>query len=196
MNKKLDSSAYASAKQFVSDVRLVFSNCRLYNAATSDVVTKGADPLERIFDRRLPKLVEQIRRDAAPPVQVPTAANMSGRTASDADMKRRHSDASGEDTRPKRAKHEPPPRDLLPLERTASSSSLRKVKLSPALKYCGQILREISSKKHWADVWPFLEPVDIVKLNIPDYFTVSERFGGRRGGVGREAGREGGDGWE
>jgi len=179
----------------VSDVRLVFSNCRLYNPPNSDVVTLGADKVEAIFDRRLPKLVELIQREAAPPPAAaaaqppvsaasPQAAAMAAaaspalgavRKGSDAsatssvDLKRRFSDAF--DDRPKRAKHEPPPRDLAPLERQPSVGPGKKVKLTPALKYCLNIVREIA-KKHYAVSWPFLEPVDVVKLNLPDYHMI------------------------
>ncbi|KAA1120286.1 hypothetical protein PGTUg99_006477 [Puccinia graminis f. sp. tritici] len=37
------------------------------------------------------------------------------------------------------------------------------------LKFCKEILREVNKKAYSKFVWPFYEPVDIVKLGIPDY---------------------------
>ncbi|POW22586.1 hypothetical protein PSHT_01011 [Puccinia striiformis] len=37
------------------------------------------------------------------------------------------------------------------------------------LKFCKEILREVNKKAYSKFVWPFYEPVDVVKLGIPDY---------------------------
>ncbi|WAR56945.1 hypothetical protein PtB15_7B798 [Puccinia triticina] len=37
------------------------------------------------------------------------------------------------------------------------------------LKFCHNLLREVNKKVYSKFVWPFYEPVDIVKLGIPDY---------------------------
>ncbi|KNZ62313.1 uncharacterized protein VP01_1287g2 [Puccinia sorghi] len=37
------------------------------------------------------------------------------------------------------------------------------------LKFCKDLLREVNKKTYSKFVWPFYEPVDIVKLGIPDY---------------------------
>lgn len=44
------------------------------------------------------------------------------------------------------------------------SSNKSRVKLSDALKYCNEILRELFSKKHSAYAWPFYKPVDAQQL--------------------------------
>eukprot|EP00917_Polyrhabdina_sp_WS-2016_P013783 GHVP01030150.1.p1 GENE.GHVP01030150.1~~GHVP01030150.1.p1 ORF type:complete len:461 (-),score=114.13 GHVP01030150.1:286-1668(-) len=38
--------------------------------------------------------------------------------------------------------------------------------------YCHNIMKEIMKKKNQAIIYPFIEPVDPIALNIPDYFTV------------------------
>ena len=60
------------------------------------------------------------------------------------------------------------------VSRTASqvnkdTSAGRAQRLSQGLVKCGELLKEIS--KHQSAIW-FLEPVDYVKLNIPDYPTI------------------------
>lgn len=40
------------------------------------------------------------------------------------------------------------------------------------MKFCGQVLRELKKAKHRNINYPFLEPVDVVALNIPDYPTI------------------------
>lgn len=37
------------------------------------------------------------------------------------------------------------------------------------LKFCKEVLREFNKKAHESYAWPFYQPVDIVKLGIPDY---------------------------
>lgn len=41
INQRLESNYYSEPQEFADDVRLVFSNCRLYNAAQSDIVKMG-----------------------------------------------------------------------------------------------------------------------------------------------------------
>eukprot|EP01134_Creolimax_fragrantissima_P005930 CFRG5930T1 len=48
-------------------------------------------------------------------------------------------------------------------------------KINNQLKYCGKILSDFLSKKSYSNAWPFVEPVDPVALNLPDYFTVIKK---------------------
>ncbi|XP_075997672.1 bromodomain testis-specific protein [Genypterus blacodes] len=47
-----------------------------------------------------------------------------------------------------------------------------KVKLCEQLKYCDDILKEMSSKRHYAYAWPFYAPVDAVALGLHDYHDI------------------------
>jgi bromodomain-containing factor 1 len=51
IRRKLDSREYLNAEQFEQDVRLVFSNCFLYNAPDTDIV-QMAKALESIFEAK------------------------------------------------------------------------------------------------------------------------------------------------
>ncbi|XP_062251433.1 bromodomain testis-specific protein isoform X2 [Platichthys flesus] len=59
----------------------------------------------------------------------------------------------------------PPKKDLPAFEE-------KKVKLSEQLTYCSDILKELLSKRHYANAWPFYTPVDAVALGLRDYHDV------------------------
>jgi len=56
VKRKLDDGLYKSAEDFVSDVRLVWANAKLYNPADNDVhvMAKG---MEEIFEKKVPELL-------------------------------------------------------------------------------------------------------------------------------------------
>jgi bromodomain-containing factor 1 len=66
--------------------------------------------------------------------------------------------------RPRRAVH--PPARMLPLQTTAPK---RGRSSDTRLKFCHQIIKEFMKKTHYPYAFPFLQPVDWVALNIPDY---------------------------
>lgn len=74
---------------------------------------------------------------------------------------------SAVDGRPKREIHPPKPKDLM-----YGDVKPRKKKFAAELKFCGQVLKELTSKKHEAYSFPFLQPVDPVALNCPSYFKI------------------------
>lgn len=63
-----------------------------------------------------------------------------------------------------------PPKRELP--ESAQHQKGKKSKLSPALKYCTGILKEMLSKKHATYAWPFYKPVDASLLGLHDYHDI------------------------
>ena len=51
-----------------------------------------------------------------------------------------------------------------PDELTTPGSVKSRPKMSEAMKYCTEILRELFSKRHSAYAWPFYKPVDAAQL--------------------------------
>lgn len=49
---------------------------------------------------------------------------------------------------------------------------VRRSKLSPQLRYCNGVLKELLSKKHAAYAWPFYKPVDASTLGLHDYHDI------------------------
>lgn len=74
---------------------------------------------------------------------------------------------SSVDGRPKREIHPPKPKDL-----PYGDIKPRRKKFAAELKFCGAVIKELMSKKHEAYSFPFLQPVDPVALNCPDYFKI------------------------
>ena len=46
------------------------------------------------------------------------------------------------------------------------SGSAKPRKMTEAMKYCNEILRELFNKKHSAYAWPFYKPVDADQLGM------------------------------
>lgn len=65
-----------------------------------------------------------------------------------------------------------PSKELPDVGTQKQSSKMKKGKLSEQMKYCGTILRELFSKKHKENAWPFYDPVDVDKLELHDYYEV------------------------
>jgi bromodomain-containing factor 1 len=80
-------------------------------------------------------------------------------------------DSAREDgDRPKRPIHPPKNRDL-----DYSSKPNRKKKLDPEQRFYEEVLSEIKKGKYFAMNQWFMEPVDPVALNIPQYFSVVKK---------------------
>lgn len=63
----------------------------------------------------------------------------------------------------------PPKKDL---PDSVQPQSLKKSKLSPQLRYCSGLLKDMLSKKHAAYAWPFYTPVDASALGLHDYHDI------------------------
>jgi bromodomain-containing factor 1 len=55
---------------------------------------------------------------------------------------------------------------------THTLESLQKQQFNEQIKFCQNIMKELFSKKHKDYAWPFYDPVDVVALNLPDYFDI------------------------
>ncbi|KAL8303172.1 hypothetical protein RB600_006874 [Gaeumannomyces tritici] len=75
-------------------------------------------------------------------------------------------DSTKDDDRPKRPIH-PPKKDL-----AYEAKGSKKKKLSPELRFCEDVLKELMKPKHQAINWPFLNPVDEVRDGAHGYFTM------------------------
>jgi len=70
------------------------------------------------------------------------------------------------DGRPKREIKPPPERDI-PMDKPRSRK-----KNAAELRFCQSVLKELQKKVHEPYSYPFLVPVDVVALNIPDYYKI------------------------
>ncbi|KAG1889391.1 Bromodomain-containing protein [Suillus subluteus] len=181
---------YYSAEEFVSDVRLVFSNCITFNGP-DHVIAQAGKHVEAVFDKQIKQLPPPaepkppiVKKVATPPPPPPPPAP--SKKAAAAPVRRpstsvpviRRNEAEQASARPKREIHPPPPKDLPYAD---VPKKMRKVKVpkddgtGEQLKYCGRILSDLQRKQHQTIAAPFYEPVDAVKLDIPTYYKVIKK---------------------
>ncbi|KAG1825607.1 Bromodomain-containing protein [Suillus subaureus] len=172
---------YYSAEEFVSDVRLVFSNCITFNGP-DHVIAQAGKHVEAVFDKQIkqlpppaepkPPVVKKVATPPPPPAPPKKAATAPVRRPSTSVPVIRRNEAEQASARPKREIHPPPPKDLpyadwLRYQRTMAHGE--------QLKYCGRILSDLQRKQHQTIAAPFYEPVDAVKLDIPTYYKVIKK---------------------
>ncbi|PPQ76174.1 hypothetical protein CVT26_009351 [Gymnopilus dilepis] len=173
---------YYNAEEFVSDIRLMVQNAVTFNGPEHVVAAMGKR-LEDVFDKsikHLPPAAEVkpppvVKKVATPPPPPPPVAPAPKKTAparrastSVPVIRRSEAEAVG---RPKREIHPPPPKDL-PYADVPKKRKAKRVKndgTSEQLKYCGKILQELHRKQYYNFAYPFYEPVDWQKLDIPSY---------------------------
>ncbi|KAJ2632258.1 transcription initiation at TATA-containing promoter protein, partial [Coemansia sp. RSA 1287] len=150
VEKTLKARQYTDTQAFSDDLRLMFNNCYMYNGRES-VVGIMAGNIENMFESQLKKmptgidtaLAEHNRRESEAGMRTPTSAN-----------------------RPKRDAHPPPSRDLPNMQRKKSRTT------DPQMKHCLNIVKDFMKKANFNIAYPFLEPVDPIGMNCPDYFSV------------------------
>lgn len=147
VSKKLDLNEYSSAEAFMSDVRLILTNCFTYNAPDSQV-TKMGRSLEKYFNTTMAKMPMEVGATTASLGTSISAVESPG-------------------ARPKRE-------SVSVSNISSSTASLQRRPSSPSasLTFCSSVLRELMKKTNAHLNWPFMLPVDPIALNIPDYFTV------------------------
>lgn len=146
---KFGTHQYTTMDEFVSDVRLIFSNCYLFNGQDAPVSLMAAE-LEKAFDRAVYKM---------PPSVEPTVVSKGPCVRSE--------------TVPY-ANHKQPTVIAQPVA-AAKTTSKKEVAgtMSPdEKKRCRKALDELKKPQHNAIAWPFLLPVDPVAWNIVGYFDV------------------------
>ncbi|KAG2032951.1 Bromodomain-containing protein [Suillus americanus] len=175
-------------EEFISDVRLVFSNCITFNGL-DHVIAQAGKHIEAVFDKQIKQLPPPaepkppvVKKVATPPPPLPAppkkavAAPVCRPSTSVPVIWR--NEAKLASAWPKREIHPPPPKDL-PYANVPKK--MRKVKVpkddgtGEQLKYCGRILSDLQQKQHQTIGAPFYEPVDAVKLDIPTYYKVIKK---------------------
>ncbi|KAJ2709234.1 hypothetical protein H4R19_004356, partial [Coemansia spiralis] len=151
VDKKLKARQYPDPQSFASDLQLMLNNCYKYNGRES-VVGIMAGNLETMFETQIKKM----------PAGIDTVL---------ADRARRESEGGGSRTptsanRPKRDAHPPPSRDMPGMHRKKSRTT------DPQMKFCLNIVKDFMKKANFNIAYPFLEPVDPVAMNCPDYPTI------------------------
>lgn len=186
---KLNSGEYENVEEFINDIRLVFNNCFKFNGPEAMISmlcqnvesafekslrqmppSKGAPPMPRSLspslfeddDDHLPSASDKVKKR-----KINNSKSSNTPFASSPSSPQRRS-FSTEDARPKREIHPPPSKDYP--EPMTKRRNPRKNDLQ--MKFCLQTLKELKKSKYRDINYPFLQPVDVVALNIPDYVNI------------------------
>ncbi|GAA5810926.1 hypothetical protein MFLAVUS_004354 [Mucor flavus] len=191
VDQKLNSGEYENVEEFINDIRLVFNNCYKFNGPEAMISmlcqnvesafekslrqmppSKGSTPPPRsmspsLFDQDEGEKVKKRKKQAInnnKSVPITHNSHVNTHITSPQHNGRRIS----EDGRPKREIHPPPSKDYP--EPMTKRRNPRKNDLQ--MKFCQQTLRELKKSKYRDINYPFLQPVDVVALNIPDYVDI------------------------
>ncbi|SSD60519.1 uncharacterized protein SCODWIG_02280 [Saccharomycodes ludwigii] len=168
MEKKLEVKAYATVEQFIADFNLMVDNCIKFNGPGSGIAQMARN-IQASFEkhmlhmpsRELPKPKSSVSNTA-----VGNQKKNSRNGGDDLIVIRRVS--GGNNGRPKREIHPPKTKDIYSEDIANTRPKTKKV--IQELNFAKQVVKELMSKKYGNINFPFLEPVDAVALNCPDYF--------------------------
>ena len=171
--KLLETKEYKNQEEFISDIKLMLSNCYTYNPPETIVYKRGKN-LEKQLENSLKKM--PTRESVLAALQAPLAP--SGVVA---DKKRKASTTSlagsasivgGPAPKQRAVAHTGSPSvgGETPKPRRSASVKQGTKSFTEEMKHCMNVWKEITKKANI--VWPFMQPVDPVALGIPDYFTI------------------------
>lgn len=160
IDRKLSASAYEDIQNYIDDFNLMVDNCIRFNGADAGI-SQMARNIQAAFEKHIlaMPLKEPLPTDKT---QISKKKGENQLNAEGLPVIRRGSNNGG--NRPKREIHPPKPKDM------PYDIRPRKKKFVAELRFCQQVLKELTSKKYESFSYPFLEPVDPVALNCPTYF--------------------------
>ncbi|KAJ7630701.1 hypothetical protein FB45DRAFT_990657 [Roridomyces roridus] len=173
---------YSTTDEFIADVRLIVKNCILFNGVDHPI-SAMARHLEEVFDKQIKNLPSPaeakpvvVKKVSTPPPMpqpvAPVKKTQPPRRASTSMPVIRRSDATEVVGRPKREIHPPPPKDLPYADVPKKQRKTRRVRddgTAEQLKFCQNLITLMNRKQYYSMAHPFYEPVDHVKLEIPNY---------------------------
>ncbi|KAI7890294.1 Bromodomain-containing protein [Mucor mucedo] len=201
VDHKLNAGEYENVEEFINDIRLVFNNCFKFNGPEA-MISMLCQNVESAFEKSLrqmppsrgstppPRSVSPVLFDGDEGERgikkrkkstttsnikhVPIHHNTNNNNNNNNNINTREDSPQyngrriSEDGRPKREIHPPPSKDYP--EPMTKRRNPRKNDLQ--MKFCAQTLRELKKNKYRDINYPFLAPVDVVALNIPDYVNI------------------------
>ena len=153
IEKKLNVNAYEDPIQLIEDFNLMVENCFKFNGKDSAISSMVKNILSS-FEKHINNL---------PPKELPDKKSTSSKKISSKSISTPLISGGG---RPKREIHPPKPKDM------PYDIRPKKKKYQPELRYCQSILKDFISKKYENISWPFLEPVDPITMDCPNYFDI------------------------
>ncbi len=197
IDRNIRDATYATLGEFVEDVYLIQENCAVFNGKDHDVTGQATALVDTIFTKLAeipaqepasapkrqakpaptrhaePRAAAQPRRESRGAATSPTEKVIESPVfaipPSGVPIIRRDSTKNDGD-RPKRPIHPPKNKDL-----GYEPKNLKKKKISPEFRFCDEVVKELMKNKHWdANQW-FMQPVDAVRDQVPDYHRVIKK---------------------
>jgi bromodomain-containing factor 1 len=190
MEEKLKAHEYETADAMMKDFQQMVQNSILFNGEQHPIAqagqslrayfikcvsllpkgeaAKAVDQKPKKVEPAPPKVARPARQATIPVAKSPATEKPAG-FLNEHGMPIIRRDSSAQNDRPKREIH-PPKRDL-----PASASRPKKKKHQLELKFCEQVVAELHKKKYYAFSYAFLNPVDPVALNIPNYLRIIKK---------------------
>lgn len=198
MEKKLVGNEYDCVSQIVDDFNLIVSNCIIFNGEEA-LISKMALNIAQSLKKQLSNMpTYDATKKGSQAAEIANRTQAQAQHASSAvveDESAIHDDShvgkrssttttvlgpngiptirrkSTIDGRPKR-EIRPPRQHGTYAGHGTGEGRPRNKKYASELRFCGQIIRELQSRKMETVSWPFLLPVDPVEQGIPTYFDV------------------------
>lgn len=166
IEKKINVNAYETPDQMVADFNLMVENCCKFNGRDS-AISQMVRNIQASFEKHMLNMPPKELPEKATAKRTTGGKTMTKKRVTNGDVPVIRRDSSSNGTgRPKREIHPPKPKDM------PYDIRPKKKKYQAELRYCQQILKEFMGKKHENISWPFLEPVDPVAMDCPNYFDV------------------------
>ncbi|CCF56022.1 hypothetical protein KAFR_0A05870 [Kazachstania africana CBS 2517] len=163
MEKKLNVNAYATPEEIMNDFNLMVHNCIKFNGQTA-AIAQMARNIQAAFEKHMLNMPAKELPVSNTQTKSRKRKNNGTDDVDDTPVIIRR--AQTHNGRPKREIHPPKSKDIYPYENPKPKSK----KLQQAMKFCSNIVKELTSKKYSSFNYPFLEPVDPVAMNLPTYF--------------------------
>nr|CAG8503656.1 3785_t:CDS:2 [Entrophospora candida] len=200
--KKLNNYEYKSVKNFEDDVRLIFSNCVLYNGEHHPV-SQYAKELEEVFIAQLAKMPGAKPINKPKPAKEPkepkkekpafkivaesstkptTKSNnktfietTTSTIATPSTVAASYSAATSTVKSDNAEANRPKRMIKFPnkeIPQDTQTPRRKKTKKNVELKFCRSVYLELKKKQHYPYAYPFYERVDAEKLGVPEYYTI------------------------
>ena len=198
VKRKLENFEYQMGDEALTDIRLVFDNCFLYNKPDDDIYSMAKD-LETVFESKMrdyPDHEPEHRILKTPAGVKPITKVVPATTTSDLTPARTSVSSvkptksqlkkgvkrKADTTTPESSDQVSTTTHSPVISKAGKNKASKKVVLPPTvpfssasnneLKNCMTLIKELVGRKHSNYAWPFYTPVDVKGLGLHDYLTI------------------------
>ena len=200
VKRKLENFEYQMGDEALTDIRLVFDNCFLYNNPQADVYSMAKD-LEGVFETKMKDYPDHepeqrimktptIGKSATKTVLTSSTSDLSTPARVSVSSVKTPSKSLKKGVKRKADTTTPESSDQVSttthsplLTKSGKNKALKKLSIeapntvplsavNSELKHCMILVKELMGRKHSTYAWPFYTPVDVKTLGLHDYFTI------------------------